>query len=137
MPPKKRPQLTELFLRHTDDPRLTGSVACNNQTFVWKKTQFGDPGMNEKTTLHPNETGSVQEYLKGVMPLLMGAGGKPVRRLKVNEVFHGKPGGMVLVMDFDSADAISSMFASDDYAALVPVRDKGFSEMNIQLTQEM
>ena len=93
--------------------------------------------MNEKTTLHPNETGSVQEYLKGVMPLLMGAGGKPVKRLKVNEVIHGKPGGMVLVMDFDSADAISSMFASDDYAALVPVRDKGFSEMNIQLTQEM
>jgi hypothetical protein len=29
------------------------------------------------------------------------------------------------------------MFESDDYAALVPVRDKGFSEMNIQLTQEM
>lgn len=99
--------------------------------------------MNEKTTLvvtavpNPNEMGAVQTYLKGVLPLLTGAGGKPVKRLKVNEVIHGKPSGMVLVMDFESADAITSMFESDDYAALVPVRDKGFSEMNIQLTQEM
>jgi uncharacterized protein (DUF1330 family) len=88
--------------------------------------------MNEKTTLvvtavpNPNEMGSVQEYLKGVLPLLMGAGGKPVKRLKVNEVIHGKPSGMVLVMDFESTDAITNMFESDDYAALVPVRDKGF-----------
>jgi uncharacterized protein (DUF1330 family) len=99
--------------------------------------------MNEKTTLvvtavpNPNEMGSVQEYLKGVLPLLMGAGGEPVKRLKVNEVIHGKPSGMVLVMDFQSADAITNMFASGDYAALVPARDKGFSEMNIQLSQEM
>ena len=86
---------------------------------------------------NPNEMASVQEYLQGVMPLLMGAGGKPVKRLKVDDVIHGKPSGMVLVMDFDSADAISGMFESDDYAALVPARDRGFSEMNILLTNEM
>ena len=40
-------------------------------------------------------------------------------------------------MDFDLADAISRMFESDDYAALVPARDRGFSEMNILLTNEM
>ena len=52
-------------------------------------------------------------------------------------MFDGKPSGMVLVMDFDSADAISGMFKSEDYATLIPVRDKGFAEMNIQLTHEM
>jgi len=41
------------------------------------------------------------------------------------------------VMDFDSADAITTMFESDDYAALVPLRDRGFAEMNIQLSHEM
>ena len=86
---------------------------------------------------NPNEMASVQEYLHGVLPLLMGAGGKPVKRLKVDKVINGKPSGMVLVMDFDSADAISGMFESEDYAALVPVRDRGFSEMNIVLTREM
>jgi uncharacterized protein (DUF1330 family) len=86
---------------------------------------------------NPDEMASVQEYLQGVMPLLMGAGGKPVKRLKVDEVIHGKPSGMVLVMDFDSDEAITGLFESEDYAALVPIRDKGFAEMNIQLTHEM
>ena len=54
-----------------------------------------------------------------------------------DEVIHGEPGGMVLVMDFDSADAISGMFESEDYAALIPVRYKGFAAMNIQLAHEI
>ncbi len=45
-------------------------------------------------------------------------------------------GGMVLVMDFDSADAISEIFESEDYAALGPVRNRGFAEMNILLTHD-
>ena len=99
--------------------------------------------MNERTTLvvtavpNPTEMESVQKYLQGVMPLLMSAGGSLVKRLKVDQVIHGKPNGMVLVMDFDSADAIAGMFESKDYATLVPVRDRGFAEMNIQLTREM
>ena len=99
--------------------------------------------MSDKTTLvvtavpNPNEMESVQEYLQGVLPLLMGAGGKLVKRLKVDKPIHGNPSGMVLVMDFDSANAITTMFESDEYAALVAVRDRGFAEMNIQLTHEM
>ena len=99
--------------------------------------------MNEKTTLvvtavpNPNEMESVQKYLQGVMPLLMSAGGGLVKRLKVDQVIYGKPNGMVLVMDFDSADEIAGMFESEDYAALIPVRNRGFAEMNIQLTREM
>ena len=99
--------------------------------------------MNENTTLivtatpNPNEMASVQNYLQGVMPLLMGAGGKLVKRLMVDKVILGNPSGMVLVMDFDSAEAITAMFDSDDYAALVPVRDRGFAEMNILMTHKM
>ena len=99
--------------------------------------------MSEKTTLvvtaapNPNEMESVQEYLKGVMPLLTAAGGDLVKRLKVADVINGHASGMVLVMDFDSADAIKSMFESSEYAALVPVRDRGFAQMNILLTQQM
>ena len=97
----------------------------------------------EKTTLvvtavpNANEMASVQEYLQGVLPLFKGAGGKLVKRLKVDTVIQGRSSGMVLVMDFDSADAISGMFESEDYAALVPVRNRGFAEMNILLTREM
>ena len=99
--------------------------------------------MNEKATLvvtaipNPNEMESVQTYLKEVMPLLLGAGGKLVKRLKVGQVIDGKPSGMVLVMDYDSDEAITALFASDEYADLIPGRDKGFAEMNILLTREM
>ena len=98
---------------------------------------------NEKTTLvvtavpNPSEMASVQEYLHGVLPLFMGAGGKLVKRLKVDSVINGSSSGMVLVMDFDSADAISGLFESDGYAALLPARDRGFAEMNILLTRDM
>jgi uncharacterized protein (DUF1330 family) len=40
-------------------------------------------------------------------------------------------------MDFDSSEAVTGLFASDDYAALVPVRDRGFAQMNILITQAM
>ena len=99
--------------------------------------------MSETATLVvtavPNveEMASVQEYLQGVMPLLTGAGGELVKRLKVDEVIYGNPAGMVLVMDFESADAVTGLFNSDDYAALVPVRDRGFKEMNILVTHTM
>ena len=88
-------------------------------------------------TPNPNEMESVQGYLKGVLPLLMAAGGKPVKRLKVDEVIRGNPSGMVLVMDFDSDEAITALFESEEYAALIPIRDQGFAEMNILLTHGM
>lgn len=99
--------------------------------------------MNEKATLlvtavpNTDEMASVQEYLQGVMPLFISAGGKLVKRLKVDEVIHGNPSGMAMVMDFESAEAITTVFESDEYAALVPVRDRGFKETNILVTQEM
>lgn len=99
--------------------------------------------MNKNVTLvvtatpKPDEMESVQGYLQGVLPLLISAGGKLLKRLKVNEVLHGNGSGMVLVMDFDSGEAVTAMFESDEYAALIPIRDQGFAEMNILLAHEM
>ena len=99
--------------------------------------------MDNKTTLvvtaipNPNEMDSVQQYLQAVLPLFVGAGGKLVKRLKLDKMILGNPSGMVLVMDFDSAESVTAMFESDEYAALIPVRDRGFTEMNILLTHEM
>ena len=99
--------------------------------------------MPEKSTLvvtatpNPNEMESVQSYLQGVMPLLTGAGGQLVKRLKVENPIHGNPNGMVLVMDFNSDEAVTGLFESEEYAKLVPMRDKGFKEMNIMLTHAL
>ena len=88
-------------------------------------------------TPNPAEMESVQSYLKGVMPLLIGAGGALVKRLKVAKIVNGRPSGMVLVMDFPSEEAVEELFASDAYQALVETRDTGFSEMNILITGDM
>ena len=97
--------------------------------------------MSAKTTLvvtaapNPDEMPAVQTYLKGVMPLFTAAGGQLVKRLKTTQVLSGRPAGMVLVMDFASPEVISSLFDSADYHALLPLREQGFSEMSILVTQ--
>lgn len=99
--------------------------------------------MADKATLvvtatpNPNEMPSVQAYLKAVMPLLMQAGGSLVKRQKVGQVISGRASGMVLVMDFGAAEAVTDLFASEAYAELVPVRDRGFTEMNILVAGDM
>lgn len=100
--------------------------------------------MADKTTLlvtatpNPNEQESMQTYLTGVLPLLMGAGGQLVKRLKVQGAISGKPPyGMVSVMDFPDREKLEAMFASEAYAAILPARDKGFSTINICLAGEL
>jgi uncharacterized protein (DUF1330 family) len=88
-------------------------------------------------TPNPDEMPSVQTYLMAVMPLLLQAGGNLVKKQRVTNIIHGRPAGMVLVMDFESADAIESIFNSDAYGDLIPVRDKGFIEMNILISSDM
>lgn len=88
-------------------------------------------------TPNPSEMESVQAYLQGVMPLLMGAGGTLVKRLKVAKVVNGRPSGMALVMDFPSEEAVTELFASDAYGELIENRDKGFTDMNILVANDM
>ena len=79
----------------------------------------------------------LREFGFQLCALPLGAGGQMVKRMKTDKVINGRPSGMVLVMDFDSEDAVTTLFESDDYAALIPARDKGFREMNILLASGM
>jgi len=77
-------------------------------------------------------------YLQGVMPLLMGAGGQLVKRVRVANTISGERGtGMALVMDFDTADTITNLFASDAYRALIADRDLGFSDIEILVAEDI
>lgn len=87
---------------------------------------------------NPDAMDSVKEYLGGVQPLLMKAGGQVVKRLQVQDVLSGDAGyRMVLVMDFPDEGALREMLISDAYRALVPHRDRGFSAMDICLSSGM
>ncbi len=68
----------------------------------------------------------------------MGAGGKPVKRLRVTDTIVGNSGAAIaLVMDFESAETIIDAFASDEYQALVADRDKASSSMEILVTEDL
>lgn len=87
---------------------------------------------------NPAEAEAMQAYFKGALPLLMGAGGELVKRLEITETIDGEQSyRRVLIMDFDSQDSVTEVFASDDYKALIPHRNKGFLNLTISLAGEM
>jgi uncharacterized protein (DUF1330 family) len=75
-------------------------------------------------------------YREVVQPLLKGAGGTPMKRLRVTDVVAGNPDiATVLVMDFDNVDLIKDVFASSAYAAAIPDRDAALSNLQILVTE--
>jgi len=100
--------------------------------------------MSEKTTLvvtampNPEEQASMQAYIQAVTPLLKAAGGEGVKRLKVQGAATGKPPhGIVLIMDFPDRARAEALFASEEYKALVPGRDKGFASIDICFASDL
>ena len=91
-------------------------------------------------TLTPveGEGEAMGRYLQGVQPLLAAAGGTPVKRLRVTDTITATAGiGLALVMDFENTEAIESVFASDAYQALIPDRDKAFSNLEIVVAEPL
>ena len=71
--------------------------------------------MADKTTLvvtampNPSEPEAAQAYIKGALPLLMGAGGQLIKRLKVQSAIAGKPAhGLVMMMDFPDREKLEA-----------------------------
>lgn len=88
-------------------------------------------------TVAPDQDEARGRYIAGVQPLLKDAGGRQVKRLRVtNTVVGTADTSMALVMDFDSADAVAKVFASDAYQALVADRDRAFSRVEILITED-
>ncbi|GAB5525339.1 MAG: hypothetical protein Roseis2KO_32110 [Roseivirga sp.] len=99
---------------------------------------------NTKTTMivtssiNPDETESLQAYVESVMPMLLELGGQVIKRTKITDVYFGeKPAELLLVMDFPSKEALKAMFDSEAYQALIPLRNKGFSQVNILFAEEL
>ena len=87
-------------------------------------------------TPNPDETQATQDYLQQALPMLLSAGGEILFRGKVTETLVGPSDyAAAMVMQFPSADAARSVFASDEYAAIVPLRERGFKAMSITIAE--
>ena len=82
----------------------------------------------------PGHQADMGTYMTGVMPLLMAAGGELITRCKITDKVHGNGGyGMVMIMRFKDAETIQRVFSSDDYNALIEVRGRAFSSIDISI----
>lgn len=88
-------------------------------------------------TPNPEELQAVQEYQQASGPLLMKGGATAFKRMGVQKVVDGSPAAMVMTMEFPSVEAVDSVFESEEYRALVPLRDKGFKSISIYATKDV
>lgn len=81
---------------------------------------------------------SLQAYVSGVMPMLLKLGGTVIKRSRIESTYHGEATFThLLVMDFPSKEALVAMFDGAAYQALIPARNKAFSEVNILFADDL
>jgi len=87
---------------------------------------------------NPDQASEAQAYVGQALPMLLGAGGKLLKRVRArNAVVGEQTFTLSLVMEFPNAETIEAVFSSDAYAEIAPHRDKGFAFMNIVICEDM
>jgi uncharacterized protein (DUF1330 family) len=71
-------------------------------------------------------TEALQQYVKGVLPLLEQAGAKVQRYGGVETLVGSDRFDLVAVMEFPSEAAMKQFLSSDAYTGMEPYRDKAF-----------
>ncbi|MEM9330797.1 MAG: DUF1330 domain-containing protein [Pseudomonadota bacterium] len=88
-------------------------------------------------TINPIGQDDFKIYAEKAPNLLLQAGGTPVRKMKVHELIKGENGPQtVFMMDFPSAEALKGVFDTEEYKALIPHRDKAFSQLTLLIAEE-
>lgn len=95
--------------------------------------------MIANVTFNKGNMGHAKEYMDNSLPLLLNNGAEIVSRLKLSgEVIFGKKTmDGYLIAKFPNKDAIKSVFQSENYKKLTPVRDKGFTEFNVFIAETL
>lgn len=87
---------------------------------------------------NPEFAEEAQTYVSKALPMLIEAGGKLLKRVKVQKPVVGQQTfALSLVMEFPNAEIIEGVFSSEAYAQIAPHRDKGFAFMNIVVCEDL
>ncbi|MFY0690055.1 MAG: DUF1330 domain-containing protein [Cyclobacteriaceae bacterium] len=80
----------------------------------------------------------VPEYLGSVMKIFGQHGGKPIGRYKATESISGEDSPeMVAILQFPSAEMITSMANGSEFQALGEQRSRVFSKLNMVICEGM
>lgn len=88
-------------------------------------------------TVNPEAKMAAAYYSEGVKPLLAKYNAKPIGRYALTEQLVGEHAANVLLqVEFESVDKIKAFLDSEDYQALIPLRNEGFLSMQIYASAE-
>lgn len=85
-------------------------------------------------TPNPDRPDDYQTYIKVAMALLEKVGGKLSQQFPVGDVVVGnKPAETIMVVEYPDIAAVHSLFQSEEYKALIPVRDRAFTTYSVSI----
>lgn len=87
-------------------------------------------------TVNPAGKEQAAEYSEGVKPLLGQFGGKPVGRYPISAQLVGEHAANVLLqVAFPAITDVMTFLDSPEYKALIPLREAGFTSMQIYVSE--
>ncbi len=109
--------------------------------------QIPDTDPTQKTYLFVTATpimkyhDALERYVKGVIPMLIKAGGSQPKIIKQDKSVAGHTDTfMSMIVEFNGVEArkaAEAVFESDEYKMIIPDRDRAFSKMNIAFYSDM
>ena len=88
-------------------------------------------------SLNPDDKSAAETYVKEVSLMQERAGAITLDRHPIAETFIGDMSvEMVAIVEFPSQEAFDSVFKSEEYAKLIPLRDRGFNQLNAFISRK-
>ncbi|MGP6087445.1 DUF1330 domain-containing protein [Antarctobacter jejuensis] len=85
-------------------------------------------------SVNPEAQEEYQAYLDTALPLLERVGGKVAQHFPVGDVVVGnKLAETIMVVEYPDMDAVDRLFQSEEYKAIIPVRDRAFSTYSVSI----
>ena len=89
-------------------------------------------------TPNPEAASEMQQYMGAAGPILAAHGGEVIYRGKTGKAITGNVTfAMILLMKFESEATLEAAFESEAYKKIIPLREKGFKQMDFVVSHSM
>lgn len=89
-------------------------------------------------TINEREGDALERYLEVTAPLLEAANAVVTQMFTLNEAVVGhRPAKRVIMVEYPNREAVDSVFNSEEYKSLIPIRDRAFSSYDISIAEQI
>lgn len=89
-------------------------------------------------TFAENQIAALTTYLETTAPLLERANAKVTKMFDMTETIVGhRPAKRMILVEYPDRAAVDMVFNSDEYKALIPIRDIAFSSYDVTIAEQV